>query len=270
MLICATCAVEYDEPAPEICPICADERQWVPAAGQHWITLEELSAAGQTLSWTNNEPDLAGIAADPEVGIGQTSQLVTTPAGSLLWDPVGFVDDETVAAVLERGPVLAIAASHPHMYGVQVEWSRRLGNVPVLVPEADRQWLGRADSFVEYWSGTREIADGLTLHQVGGHFVGSAVVQWTAGAEGRGALMTGDSVSPNPDRQSIGFMWSYPNKIPLSGAVVERLATQLARFAFDRIYGNFNNTIDADAKNILRKSADRHIGWARGDFDQLT
>ncbi len=270
MLICATCAVEYDEPAPEICPICADERQWVPADGQQWTTLEELAAAGHTLSWTDNEPDLAGIATDPDVGIGQTSQLVSTPAGSLLWDPVGYVDDETVAAVLERGPVLAIAASHPHMYGVQVEWSRRLGGVPVLVPEADRQWLGRADSFVEYWSDSRRITDGLILHQVGGHFVGSAVVQWTAGAEGKGVLLTGDSVSPNPDRQSIGFMWSYPNKIPLSGAVVERLATQLAQFTFDRIYGNFNNAIDADAKNILRRSADRHIGWVRGDFDELT
>lgn len=57
--------------------------------------------------------------------------------------------------------------------------------------------------------------DGLTLHQVGGHFAGSAVAHWSADADGRGGLLTGDSASPNPDQRSIGFMRNYPNKIPL-------------------------------------------------------
>lgn len=270
MLICATCAVEYDAPTPEVCPICADDRQWVPADGQHWTTLADLAAAGQQIACTQNEPGLMAISTDPDVGIGQTSQLVSTPAGSLLWDPVGYLDDQTAATVLAKGPVLAIAASHPHMYGVQVEWSRRLDGAPVLVAQADRQWLGRADPCIEEWSGSRKVADGLTLHQVGGHFLGSAVVEWAAGAGGKGVLLAGDSVFPNPDRRSVAFMRSYPNKIPLSGAVVERLATQLGQLTFDRIFGNFNNTIDSDAKNVLRSSADRHIGWVRGDFDPLT
>jgi len=65
-------------------------------------------------------------------------------------------------------------------------------------------------------------------------------------------------------------MRSYPNNIPLSGPVVERIVTHLETLRFDRIYGNFNNTIKADAKALLRASADRHIGWTRGDFDHLT
>lgn len=270
MLICATCAVEYDEPTPEVCAICADDRQWVPADGQHWTTLDELAAAGQHLVWTDNEPGLAGISTDPGVGIGQTTQLVSTPAGSLLWDPVGYLDDDIVAAVLRRGPVLAIASSHPHMFGVQLEWSQRLGGAPVLVADADREWLGRKDSRIEFWSGERQITDGLTLLQVGGHFVGSAVVLWAAGADGKGVLLSGDSVFPNPDHRTIGFMRSYPNKLPLSGAVVQRITAQLERLEFDRIYGNFNNVLAADAKALLRASADRHIGWVRGDFDHLT
>ena len=35
--ICATCAVEHAE-RMDVCAICADERQWVPADGQHWTT----------------------------------------------------------------------------------------------------------------------------------------------------------------------------------------------------------------------------------------
>lgn len=156
------------------------------------------------------------------------------------------------------------------MFGVQVEWSRRLGDVPVLVSEADQDWLGRKDPVIATWSGSRAIADGLTLHQTGGHFPGSAVVHWAAGADGKGVLLSGDSVFPNPDRKSMSFMRSYPNHLPLSGPVALRVAPQLEKLAFDRVYGNSNNGIDAGAKTVLRDSAERHAAWARGDFDHLT
>lgn len=270
MLICAACAVERDEPVPGLCPICTDERQYVPEVGQQWLTLDELMQDGRKVSFEENEPGLIGISTDPKVGIGQTAQLVVAPNGSLLWDPVGYVDDNAVETVLEYGPVLAIAASHPHMFGVQVEWSRRLGGVPVLVADADRQWLGRVDPVISYWSDSKTVTEGLTLHQTGGHFPGSAVAHWAAGAGGRGVLLTGDSVFPNPDRRSIAFMRSYPNRLPLSGPVALRIAAQLGTLTFDRIYGNFNNVVAADAKAILNASAERHAAWARGDFDHLT
>ena len=207
-----------------MCEICADERQWVPAAGQQWTTLEELHTADRKMALEELEPDLFGITVDPEVGIGQRSLLVRTPAGNLLWDPTGYLDDDTARRVRDLGPVVAIAASHPHMFGVQVEWSRALGGVPVLVAEADARWLARPDAAVRYWSDVVEVVPGVTLHQLGGHFPGSAVAHWPAGAGGAGALLAGDTISPNPDRATVSFMRSYPNRIPLSGAVVERLA----------------------------------------------
>lgn len=119
--ICATCAVEYAVPTPGVCPICADEREWmVPDDGQEWTDLPTLRAEGQGLTWTEPEAGRAVISTEPKLGIGQTAQLVTTPAGSLLWDPTGYLDEETVERIRARGPVLAVAASHPHMFGVQV------------------------------------------------------------------------------------------------------------------------------------------------------
>lgn len=270
MLICATCAVEYEEPTPAVCPICDDQRQYVPASGQRWLKLDELEQDGQHTVVKENEPGLIGITTEPVVGIGQTSQLVITPAGSLLWDPVGYLDGSAVDAVLRRGPVLAIAASHPHMFGAQLEWSHRLGGVPVLVADADRDWLGRTGPAVEFWSGSRTVAEGLTLHQTGGHFPGSAVAHWARGADGKGVILTGDSVFPNPDRRSVAFMRSYPNHLPLSGAVALRIARQLGELEFDRMYGNFNNMIISGAKTVLHDSAQRHTAWAGGDFDHLT
>ena len=120
----------------------------------------------------------------------------------------------------EFGEVLAIAASHPHMFGVQVEWSNALGGAPVLVCEADAEWVQRPDPAITTWRGRHEIAPGLTLHQLGGHFPGSSVVHWTAGAGGNGVLLVSDTIHANPDRATVTFLRSYPNRIPLSPAVV--------------------------------------------------
>ncbi len=114
--ICATCAVEYTTPPPEVCPICADEREWsVPDDGQQWTSLSALRADGQILTWSEAEPNRVEIGTEPALGIGQTAQLVTTAAGSLLWDPTGYLDDVTVERIRARGPVLAVAASHPRL-----------------------------------------------------------------------------------------------------------------------------------------------------------
>jgi hypothetical protein len=56
MLICATCAVERDEPAPGLCPICTDERQYVPEDGQKWLTRDGLAQTGQQTLIRENEP----------------------------------------------------------------------------------------------------------------------------------------------------------------------------------------------------------------------
>jgi Metallo-beta-lactamase superfamily len=266
--ICATCAVEHADQV-DVCAICADERQWVPAAGQQWTTLSELADAGTRVEVTELEPDLYGVTATQKVGIGQTAKLIRTPSGNLLWDPIGFLDDDGVARIRALGDVAAIVASHPHMYGVQVEWSRALGGVPVLVSEADEKWVARPDPVIRTWSGRLEVLPGVTLTQPGGHFPGSAVAHW-AGADGSGVLLSGDTVFANPDRRTVAFMRSYPNHLPLSAAVTERVAGALGEFDFDRLYGNFATRIDADARAVVRRSADRHIGWVRGDFDHLT
>ncbi|MGN7704708.1 MBL fold metallo-hydrolase [Cellulosimicrobium sp. 22601] len=267
--ICRTCAVEHAE-RPDVCAICADERQWVPATGQAWTTLAELAAAGERLVLEELEPDLFGLSSEPSVGIGQQAKVVRTPAGNLLWDPPGYVDDDAVEQVRALGPVVAIAASHPHMFGVQVAWSRALGGVPVLVAEADAHWVARPDPVIETWTGEREVLPGVVLSQPGGHFPGSAVVHWAAGAEGRGVLLSGDTIFANPDRTSVSFMRSYPNRIPLSAAVVLRVAEHVARRPFERLYNNFEGVVPADARQVVLRSAQRHAAWVRGDFDHLT
>jgi hypothetical protein len=273
LISCATCGVEFGterDALPEVCPICADERQYVPQTGQAWATQSELATrTGAGVDITELGPEQWGVTARG-VGIGQTMQIVRTPAGNLLWDPTGLVDGATADFVRGLGPVLAIVASHPHMYGAQLAWSRALGDAPVLINAADREWVQRDGTAIEQWSGSRELADGLTLHTLGGHFPGSAVAHWAGGAGGAGVLLAGDTIMVNSDHRTLSFMRSYPNRLPLSGAVVERIAKQVERMPFQQIWSNFSNAITVDADRRVQESAVRHIGWARGDFDDLT
>lgn len=269
MWICHTCAVEHAE-ALDVCAICADERQWVPSAGQQWTTLDELASVGTRTHLRELEPNLYGLTVEPKVGIGQQAHLVVTNHGSLLWDPPGYLDDAAVDRILAHGDVAAIASSHPHMFGVQVEWSRALGDAPVLVSEPDLKWVARPDSAIRTWTGPLEVVPGITLHRTGGHFPGSAVAHWASGADGKGVLLSGDTIATNPDRTSTTLMRSFPNRIPLSAAVVERVTRAVEGLAFDRLYDNFGHAIVADARTVVRRSSDRYIGWLRGNFDHLT
>lgn len=265
--ICRTCGVQHAEAAraPVVCAVCADERQYVPAGGQRWASLGELAAEGYRSEVREQERGLLGIGVEPALGIGQRGLLVQTAGGNLLWDPPGYLDEAAIERVRAAGGLVAIAASHPHFYGVQVEWSRALGGVPVLVPEADRGWVMRPDPAITPWSGTHEVVPGLTLIQCGGHFEGSAVVHWRDGADGRGALLVGDTLTVVPDTRYVSFMRSYPNLIPLPGRDVERIRDVLGPYPYDRIYGGWWDRVTAsDGQAAVRRSAERYLTWLRG------
>jgi hypothetical protein len=270
--LCAACAVEYpagDEP-PGVCPICEDERQYVPRDGQRWTSLQELAASGERVAVSELEPDLYALRSEPKVGIGQQGMLLRTPAGNLLWDPPGYVDEVVAEEVRALGGVAVIATSHPHMYGTQTSWSRILGDPPVLVHATDRTWVQRDEPRIETWSGERQILPGVTLRTIGGHFPGSAIVHWDRGDDSGAVVLSGDTVFPGPSGRWVTFMRSYPNDIPLSGAVVRRVADTVCSRPFERLYGNLGNAVLTDARGAVLRSADRYIGWVTGAFDALT
>jgi hypothetical protein len=265
--VCRTCGVQHAPGAapPSVCAICQDERQYVPPQGQQWATLAELRAEGRHIEIRDLEPGLTGIGANPPIGIGQRALLVQTPAGNILWDCLGFIDEKGVAAVGERGGLRGIAFSHPHFYGVCVEWSHAFGGAPIYIPRADREWVMRPDPAVTYWEGTLAPLPGLTLIQSGGHFEGSAVLHWADAAHGQGALLTGDTITVVADRRFVSFMRSYPNDIPLSAADVRHIVSSVQPYQFDRIYGGWwDRVVDSDGKGAIERSADRYVRWIEG------
>lgn len=271
IVLCSTCGVEYRAAElPALCPICVDERQYLPADGvQQWTTPRRSAEAGARLELAEVEPDVRGMVLHDGPGIGQQTLLVSTPGGNVMIEPPAHIDADSIARVREIGGLQAIIASHPHMYGVQSLWSEAFGGVPVYISEADEEWLGVRPERTVSWSGEIELAPGMVASQPGGHFPGSAVVHWIA-PDGQGVLFSGDTIAPVPAHGWVTFERSYPNRIPLSAAVVRRIAAHVARYDFDRLYGNFGGVVPRDAREAVLRSADRYARWVSGDFDHLT
>ena len=255
--VCVTCGTQFT-PSPEPpsgCPICLDERQYVGHDGQRWTTVAELAADHRNRT-CEVEPGLLGIGTEPPFAIGQRALLVD----GLLWDCVTLIDADTEAAVRAAGGVHTIAISHPHYYSAMVEWAQRL-DARVLLHEADREHVMRPDPLLRFWEGESDaIGDGLTLIRCGGHFAGGTVLHWAGGADGRGALLSGDIVQVIPDRRYVSFMYSYPNLIPLPPSRIEAIAAALEPFSFDSIYGAWwDRVIERDGSGVVRRSADRYL-----------
>lgn len=266
--ICVRCGVQFAAMAtpPARCPVCDDERETIAAGGQQWITLAALRTSHHN-RMEDIEPGLTAIATEPSFAIGQQTHLIATPAGNLLWNCISLVDDETVAAIAARGGVAAIAISHPHFSASMVEWGQAFGSVPIWLHGADRAWMMRPDPVIRYWDG--DAADpvpgsGLTLIRCGGHFPGSCVLHWR-GADGAGALLTGDTIQVVADRRWVSFMYSYPNLIPLDAASVNRIVAAVEPYQFSRLYGSWpGNVVAEDAKAAIHRSAARYIARISG------
>src|ERR687898_2762608 len=212
--ICVTCGAQFAataEPPPR-CLICEDERQYVGHQGQRWTTLAELRREHRN-TVEPIDPGLTGFTTEPRFAIGQQAHLIETPAGNMLWNCISLVDDDTVAAIERRGGLAAIAVSHPHFFTGVAEWSRAFGGVPIFLHADDRAWVTRPDEAIVFWEG--DTADplpgsGLTLIRCGGHFPGSCVLYWAAGAGGGGTPPTCETDHGVGRPRRGGFLGSYP------------------------------------------------------------
>jgi hypothetical protein len=264
--ICLTCGVQQADTAtpPRDCPICNDERQYVGWQGQRWTTMDSL-AADHRSELREEEPNLLGIGTEPSFAIGQRALLVCTPHGNVLWDCVSLLDGAARAEVGRRGGIDAVCLSHPHFYAACVEWADAF-DARILIPEADQQWLQRPSPRVQLWQDSIEPVPGLTLARIGGHFDGAAVLHWPAGADGSGALLTGDTITVVQDRDWVSFMWSYPNLIPLDPATIDQIVERVSPFGFDRVYGGWwGRVVVRDGAAAIRRSAERYLARLAGE-----
>lgn len=269
--ICTTCGTRYPASAtpPEDCPVCRDERQWLPAGGPSWTTMEELAGDhGNRIEPL--EPGLFGIGTEPSFAIGQRALLVQTDEGNVLWDCVSLLDADTIRRVEALGGIRHLAVSHPHYYSSMVAWAEAF-DATVHLHEADAPWVAEPHPRIRFRSEDREaLPGGLELHRLGGHFRGGQVLRWPRGAGGRGALLTGDIVQVAADTAWVSFMYSFPNHLPLPAGEVRRIGGILEGLTFERIYGAWwDKVVPEDAHAAVQRSVARYLDALEGRFHPL-
>ena len=233
----------------------------MPESGQAWTTLAELRAGHG--NWIRDDAGFLGIGTEPSFAIGQRALLVPWRGANLLWECITLLDDETADEVERRGGLAGIAISHPHYYSAMVEWAERF-DCPVFVHADEAEWVMRPSERIEHWRGeTRDLGEGLTLVRCGGHFPGGQVLHVAE----RRALLCGDIVQVIPDREWVGFMYSYPNLIPLGEEAVRGIAAALEPFEFDTIHGAWwDRVVRSDGGAVVRRSAERYVAAVRGEY----
>ncbi|MCB8819567.1 MBL fold metallo-hydrolase [Microvirga rosea] len=262
VFLCSACGTSFpprDTPPPA-CPICDDERQYVPAAGQAWTTREAI-AASHSNAWRLHEPGLYSLHTFPAFAINQRAFLLQTPSGNILWDCIALLDDATKAIVQALGGLSAIAISHPHYYTTMQDWSDAFGGVPIYLHEGDREWIMRPSKTIEAWSGdTREVLPGVKLIRLGGHFPGGTVLHWSQASDGAEMILSGDIIQVAADVRRVSFLWSYPNMMPLSAREVLRIGAILEEVNYERLYGAFaGKDIKSGAKAAVTRSIRRYV-----------
>ena len=277
--VCEACGTQYEdtgEQSPAACAICTDARQYVPPVGQRWTTFEALRGDPKyRTGFQEYEPGLLGIGTTPDFAIGERALLLRLPngGGNMLWDCFARLDAATQEIVRALGGLRAIAISHPHYYTTMIEWSRAFGDAPIYLHADDRRWVMRPDArAITFWEGETlalPVAEGagLTLVRCGGHFSGAQVLHWAGGANGAGALLTGDVVNVLPAGIGLSFLYSYPNQIPLSAAAVRRIGEALEPFAYERLYGAWwDRTIRSGGKALLRRTVTQYLAALDGSL----
>ena len=258
---CATCGAQFPDSGnpPAACAICEDERQFVGWDGQAFLTREELARKHRVVG--RDDLGLTGIGMEPSFAIGQRALLVPDGDGCVMWDCIPLATDEAVQHVAALGGLKAIAISHPHYYGAAADWSDRFGGVPVYLHADDRTFVTRPHPAIVHWTGeSHRLSDDVLLLRTGGHFAGATVLHYARGADGEGALLTGDIAQVTMDRRFVSFMYSYPNYVPLNAAAVRRIASAVEPLAFDRIYGAWwGRIIASGAKAAFAASVARYL-----------
>ncbi|ORX93949.1 Zn-dependent hydrolase [Basidiobolus meristosporus CBS 931.73] len=265
--MCVTCGTQFPSSTQVECPICLDDRQFVPTSGQQWTTLKDLQDTHHNeFKACANDKRIFGICTSPKFAIGQRGILICTPQGNILWDCISLLDKETVDRINELGGLKAIAISHPHFYSSMVEWSKAFNDVPVYVHKRDEQWIMNPDKRLTLWEGDslNLLGGEARVVRCGGHFDGSCVLHW------ENKLFVGDTIHVVPNRSFVTFMWSYPNMVPLSPAAINHIWRAVKPLRFDEIYGIWDGAeILHGAREIVLKSAQRYIKAEDHDSDPI-
>lgn len=276
-MICAACGTYFPQtvPVPEICPICKDDRQYVPEGGQSWISSADLEknhqvlvqpllpgAGGQDENAVVLRQDttttLYSIKLEPQFAISNRAILVRSKSGNILWDCIPMLDLPTITSIKSMGGLKAIAISHPHYYSNMNDWAATF-DCPIYIHDSDAQWVVNKGPHIHFWQGdANALFDDIRILHTGGHFPGSTVLS-VPDLSPSGTVLCGDSLYVARSKKHTAVMHSYPNQILLARTDFAAFEKRMSAISFDSLIGAFDNQeLLGNARTIYESSMQRY------------
>ena len=197
----------------------------------HPFKTEAFAESHLTNSWREVAPGLWGFSAHPRFGLGGTGWLMVRPEGNCAFEACPWYTAPALEQIRRLGGIAVLASSHPHGYGALWQLQREFD--PVLtVHRAD---IPYTKAFRVTWPAddVHELAPGLTMHHVGGHYEGHAVLHDAANRR----LFCGDSLkielAADGTPVAISCHKAFHYEIPLSHAELARYVEVFRGLPFD-------------------------------------
>ena len=233
---CANCGFWQHHFAPPDCPVCTDVRNDLPEDG--WRFLPEQKVR-ETHSGAAEEvaPGLWAFTTSPHLGLGGTGWLMVREEGNVAFEAAPYYSQTMLDQIRELGGITALAASHAHGYGALFQLQRAF-EPPVVAIQKDDLQLTKAFRVTAPYDDTLDLAPGLTLHHVGGHYEGQACLH--DATEKR--LFCGDmfKVDQIEGRSThVSSHKAFHKDIPLTHGELARYREVIAPLDFDAVLTPF-------------------------------
>jgi hypothetical protein len=225
--------------APPDCPVCTDTRNDLPEDGWRFLPEAEVRPMLQGY-WRRLDRDIVAFSTTPPLGLNGTGWLLLHPEGNIAFEAAPFYTDEMLAEIERLGGIRFLAASHVHGYGAL--WQLQDVFKPeVLAIQKEDLWLTKAFRVTWPYDDALELRPGLTLHHVGGHYEGQAVLHDAH----RKILFCGDAFKVDQDaaghNTAVSTHKAFHKSIPLTPAEIRRYRAVIAELDFDTVCTPFEH-----------------------------
>jgi len=219
--------------APPDCPVCTDTRNDLPEDGWRWLAPDDVRPTLQG-RWRRLRDDMVAFSVSPPLGLNGTGWLLLHPEGNIAFEAAPFYTGDMLAEIGRLGGIRFLAASHVHGYGAL--WQLQDVFAPeVLAIQKEDLRLTKAFRVTWPYDEALRLLPGLTLHHVGGHYEGQAVLH----DQGRRILFCGDAFKVDQDAMgnnlAVSTHKAFHKSIPLTPAEVRFYRKTIAALDFDTV-----------------------------------
>ncbi len=221
---------------PPGCLVCTDVRNALPPDGWEFLPVEAVLGR-LTNSWREYMPGVWGVSATPQFGLGATGWVIVRPDGNVAFEAAPVYQPDALAFIDGLGGVKVLSCSHPH--GMGALWQLADRYKPQVVVHTDGVRFTKAFRVTWPADDVHELAPGLTLYHVGGHYEGHSVLY----DAGRRALFAGDALKvdfhPDGRPRAISCHKGYHYEIPLSHGEIRHYRRVFAALPFEHVFTPF-------------------------------